>query len=173
MALARRSGGSPRVFFSDPHRGHKAHARGKPLLWLLGTLASSTTSPRADIFDFADQPARWPRLRTCAFRAAVTARTRAPECSEPPLPLELPRSASRGARGVPMAYLGPEDSAALAAAAPALRARRGALHKAAVDLCARARREGSTSRVWPTSDRRAARRVAPRLPLSLAERGPS
>ena len=36
-----------------------------------------------------------------------------------------------------MAYLGPEDSAALAAAAPALRARRGALHKAAVDLCAR------------------------------------
>ena len=74
---------------------------------------------------------------------------------------------------MPMAYLGPEDSAALAAAAPALRARRGALHKAAVDLCARARREGSTSRVWPTSDRRAARRVAPRLPLSLAERGPS
>ena len=42
-----------------------------------------------------------------------------------------------GVRGVPMAYLGPEDSAALAAAAPALRARRGALHKAAVDLCAR------------------------------------
>ena len=100
MALARRSGGSPRVFFSDPHRGHKAHARGKPLLWLLGTLASSTTSPRADIFDFGDQPARWPRLRTCAFRAAVTARTRAPECSEPPLPLELPRS-SRGCGACP------------------------------------------------------------------------